>query len=381
MTGIAQSGPSGPSSSPQSRSGPSAPAVSVLLPFRDAASTLARCLDSLLAQTDPDFEIVAVDDGSSDEGGAIAKSYAAKDARLRVLTRPPQGIVTALNAGLAACRGRIVARMDADDVAVPTRLASQRAFLKAHPEIDLLGCLAEPFADPEAAGEQGTPPTGMTRYHYWMNALRDDESIKRELFVESPIAHPTFFARRDFFRGLWGYRDLPWPEDYDLLLRAAERGTIFGKVPEMLVWRGSPPDRLTRTDPRYRREGMFKAKATFLLRGPWLKTNAETSGRETGPREIVIGGSGTSGRLAARVLAEAGAKVRCFLDNRVGPPGRRVMGLPAHGWPDEIPAAFFDQHRDAFFISCIGAAEGRERLRSHLERNGFSEGRDWLRFA
>ncbi len=95
----------------------------------------------------------------------------------------------------------------------------------------------------------------------------------------------------------------------------------------------------------------------------------------------MIGGSGTSGRMAARMLLDAGARVRCFLDNRVGPPGRRVLGLPAHGWPEDIPAAFFREHRDAFFLSCIGEAPGRERLRRHLERYGFREGRDWLRFA
>ncbi|MEE8434977.1 MAG: glycosyltransferase family 2 protein [bacterium] len=361
------------------RSSTCAPAISVLLPFRDAAPTLARCLDSLLTQSDPDFEIVAVDDGSTDEGAAIAGNYALRDARVRVVSQAPLGLVTALNVGLAACRGRFVARMDADDIALPHRLARQRAYLKAHSEIDLLGCLAEPFPDSENG--EGRLSPGMTRYHEWMNALRDDGAIKRELFVESPLPHPSFFARREFFQALWGYRDLPWPEDYDLLLRAAERGYVFGKVPEVLLRRGDGPGRLTRTDPRYRREGMFRAKANFLMRGPWLRGMADKGARETGAREIVIGGSGTSGRLAARVLTEAGARVRCFLDNRVGPPGRRVMGLPAHGWPDDIPAAFFAEHRDAFFLSCIGESAGRERLRRHLERHGFIEGRDWLRFA
>ena len=371
MTDITQPAPTTPL---RLRSSTPAPAVSVLLPFRNAARTLARCLDSLLAQSDSDFEIVAVDDGSTDEGGAIAGNYAARDARVRVVSQAPLGLVTALNVGLAACRGRFVARMDADDIALPHRLARQREFLTAHPEIDLLGCLAEPFPDSENGGGKLSP--GMTRYHHWMNALRDDADIKRGLFVDSPLPHPSFFARRAFFQSLWGYRDLPWPEDYDLLLRAAERGSVFGKVPEVLVRRGDGPGRLSRTDPRYRREGMFRAKVNFLLRGPWLK-----GGTENGAREIVIGGSGTSGRLAARLLTKAGARVRCFLDNRAGPPGRRVMGLPAHGWPDEIPAAFFAQHRDAFFLSCIGEAAGRERLRSHLERHGFIEGKDWLRFA
>lgn len=357
-----------------------APAVSIVLPFRDAAPTLARCLDSLTAQSWADFEIVAVDDGSSDGGPAIAAEHAARDPRLRIVSQPPRGIVGALNAGLAACRGQWVARMDADDVALPTRLERQLEYMEAHRQCDLVGCLAEPFS------EGGTLSPGVIRYHRWMNALRDDGAMKREIFVESPLPHPSFFAPLAFFTALGGYREVPWPEDYDLLLRAAESGAVFGKVPEVLVRRSDHPHRLTRTDPRYRRDGMFRAKAHFLARGPWLKSSPSSGGAAglaglARRKAVVIGGSGTSGRLAARVLEAEGVEVRCFVDNKTGPPGRRVMGLPAHGWPDEIPADFFAAHRDAVFLACIGEARGRERLRRHLEANGFREGRHWLRFA
>lgn len=342
-----------------------APHISVLLPFRDAAATLGRCLDSLAAQTLPDFEIVAVDDGSGDESPAIAAAYARQEPRLRVLSQPPGGIVAALNAGLEHCRGACVARMDADDEALPPRLERQAAYVAAHPEHALVGCLAEPHAD------HGALSPGVARYHRWMNGLLDDAAMKRELFVESPIPHPSFFARREVFQGLGGYRERPWPEDYDLLLRAAEAGLSFGKVPEVLLRRFDGAGRLTRQDPRYRREGMFRAKAHYFARRFGKRLAAG----------VVIGGSGTSGRLAARVLEAAGVAVRCLLDNRGGPPNRRVMGLPAFGWPGDIPAAFFAEHRGAFFLSCIGEEAGRRRLRRHLERHGLAEGRDWLRFV
>ena len=325
------------------------PAISILLPFYNAAPTLARCLDSLLAQSERDFEVLAVNDGSSDGGGEIATAYAARDGRIRLLSLLHGGIVAALNAGLEACRGRYIARMDADDLSLPQRLARQRAFLERHPRCDLVGALAEPIAEPIAellaepgAGRGASPPVplspGVVRYHRWMNGLLDDAAIKANLFVESPLPHPSFFARADWFRKLGGYRDPPWPEDYDLLLRAWAAGSVFGKVPAVLLQRTDGPDRLTRSDPRYRRDAMFRAKVHYFARGGWM----------LGRSGVVIGGSGTSGRKVAALLAEAGVPVRCFLDNKTGPPGRRVMGLPAFGYPEAIPAAFFAAHPGAF---------------------------------
>jgi GT2 family glycosyltransferase len=347
-----------------------APAISVLLPFYEAAATLPACLESLLAQSETDWELVAVDDGSTDDGPRLLAEAAAHEPRVRLLRRPHRGLVGALNAGLTACRGRYVARMDADDVALPARLERQRAWLEAHPECDLVGCLAEPFA--ERGARLGK---GVRTYHAWMNALLDDAAIRANLFVESPIPHPSFFARRELFWRLWGYRERHWPEDYDFLLRAAAAGARFGKVPEVLLRRRDHPRRLTRSDPRYRRAGMFRAKAHHFARGPWLRG---AGGRLR--REVVIGGSGSSGRTVAALLRAEGVTVRCLLDNKVGSPGRTVRGIPAVGYPDAIPAAFFAAHAGAFYLSCIGEPAGRARLVSHLEANGLQQGRDWLLF-
>ncbi len=107
------------------------PAVSVLLPVRDAATTLAACLDSLAAQTLADHEVVAVDDGSTDGSGERLAARAAKDPRVRVFRTPPRGLVPALSLALAEARAPLVARMDADDVAHPPRLEAQVRRLRA----------------------------------------------------------------------------------------------------------------------------------------------------------------------------------------------------------------------------------------------------------
>ena len=338
------------------------PSVSVLLPFHDCEQFIARCLESLLRQTFTGFEIVAVDDGSRDGSATIVRAMGEDDPRIKLVTQPHGGIVAALNAGLAECRGEFIARMDADDWCEPERLERQYAYMRAHPQCALAGSLAEPHC------ENGELSPGVSRYHSWMNSLVDHASIKANMFVESPIPHPSFFGRRELFEALGGYRERPWPEDYDFLLRAAAAGYGFGKVPQVLLHRTDGPGRLTRTDARYKRFPMFRAKAHFFARGPWLN----------GKSGVVIGGSGPSGRNMAALLMEEGVEVNCFLDNRVAPPNRMVMTLPAYGFPDEIPGDFFHAHRNAFFLSCIGEEEGRAHLLHYLALNGFAEERDYL---
>ena len=131
------------------------PRVSVLLPVRDAATTLHACLDSLAAQTLGDHEIVAVDDGSGDGSGELLLARAGSDPRLRVLRTPRRGLVGALSLALAQARAPLVARMDADDVARTPRLALQAERLERDTAVDVLGCrvaLAPRRASPPGRG-------------------------------------------------------------------------------------------------------------------------------------------------------------------------------------------------------------------------------------
>src|SRR5690606_19575412 len=117
------------------------------MPCRDAAAWLPEAIASLEAQTFADYEVVVVDDGSSDATPELLTAWARRDGRVRVLRPPVRGLVAALNAGLEAARGELVARMDADDVAEATRLEKQVAFLDAHPDIAACGTRVRYFPD------------------------------------------------------------------------------------------------------------------------------------------------------------------------------------------------------------------------------------------
>ena len=207
------------------------PDVSVLLPVRDAAAYLPECIQSLRSQTFEDFEVLAVDDGSTDLSADILLQWAREDPRVVVTVQPALGIPAALEAARSRARGRYLARMDADDIAGVTRFEEQRALLESDAELAACGAGVRYFP-------RDVLRDGGLRYETWLNGMRSPADVERNLFVECPLAHPTFFLRSSAVSGVGGYADRGWPEDYDLLMRLWKSGAALGVVPRMLLhWR------------------------------------------------------------------------------------------------------------------------------------------------
>lgn len=331
------------------------PRVSVLMPVRDAAPTLGAAMDSVRAQTLRDWELVAVDDGSTDGSLALLRDAARDDPRIRVLALPHGGIVAALNAGLAQVRAPLVARMDADDLCLPERLEAQVALLDARPDLGLVGCLIECFpAD--------TVTDGMRHYESWLNSLVDPDHIARERLVESPLVHPSVVVRRAALEAVGAWREGPFPEDYDLWLRLLEAGVRMAKVPRVLLrWRDGE-GRLTRTDPRYGRDAFMRLKSAHLAR-------TFLAGRSA----VQIWGAGPDGKRWRPMLAEAGVEVVRFFDidpRKIG--GRVGRQVPVLSWER------VGEHRDTPLIAAVGAKGARAQIRAALLGARFHEGADYL---
>lgn len=330
------------------------PRVSVLLPVHDAAATLGAALRSVEWQTLAEWEAVVVDDGSSDGSLDLARDRAAADRRIRVLERPHRGLVAALQEGLAECRAPLVARMDADDLCRPDRLARQLEFLDRHPGLDVVGSGVRVF--PVA-----TRTEGMARYESWLNSLWEAGEIERDLFVESPLVHPSVVFRKAAVQAAGGYRESRGPEDYDLWLRLWERGARFGKVREVLLFWRDAPDRVTRTDPRCHRDRFRELKVEALLRT-----------RLASGRPVLLWGAGPNGKGFARDLAERGRPAAAFVDSHPGRRGQRILGIPVLG-PDQLPSP-----GEGFLLSTVGRPDSRAEIRLHLEERSWREGRDFL---
>ena len=321
------------------------------MPVRNGGVWLAGSVGSILAQSLGDLELIVVDDHSDD--GAV-QALADSDRRLRRLSSRGRGVSAAFNTGLSVASGRFVARMDADDIALPGRLERQLEYLESRPGLSLCGACVEIFSD---SGVQA----GNRRYEAWLNGCREPGAIRRELFVESPIPNPTAFFRREAIEALGGYADPNWPEDYDLFLRADALGMSMGKPDGVLLrWRDHDR-RLTRSDERYALERFQAAKVHYLAQHRLPDGVAP-----------VIWGAGPTGRLTHDLLGDEGRSVAGFIEVHPRRIGGEKRGLPV--WPIE----WLSENPDAFVLAAVGAAGARARIRSFMDGLGRVEGEDYL---
>jgi glycosyltransferase involved in cell wall biosynthesis len=200
------------------------PLISVCMPVYNTEPYIAEAVESILTQTYRNLEFIIIDDGSTDRSLAILERYAAQDARIRLSSSPNAVLVSRLNEMLDEARGDLIARMDADDVAMPERFARQVDFLNAHPEVVAVGSrILAIDSDGDAIVDFCT--------------TQDHEEIDRaHLEVRGGhINHPAAMIRAGAIRTVGGYRAALWPgEDVDLWLRLAEVGRL-ANLPEMLL--------------------------------------------------------------------------------------------------------------------------------------------------
>jgi glycosyltransferase involved in cell wall biosynthesis len=208
--------------------------LSVLMPVYNAERYLAQAVESICRQTCRDFEFVIVNDGSTDGSAGILGDYAARDDRIRLIGRPNAGLVASLNDGLAAARGEFVARMDADDVALPRRFERQLDYLRRHPECVAVGTRVL-VVDPE-----GWP------IHVWDSPPAHEEIDGRHMAADNEVGataiiHPTAMLRRQAVEAVGRYRPAyGQAEDFDLWLRLAEVGRLANLPDVLLQYRRHP---------------------------------------------------------------------------------------------------------------------------------------------
>ena len=332
---------------------PALPQVSILMPIRNEARYLQAALNSLNSQTLTKWELIAVDDGSCDETPQILAAAIKLDARVHVIRREGGGLVAALNAGMKACRGPLLARMDGDDICHPRRLELQAAYLDARPDTGLVACNFKHF--PRTGLKQG-----MIDYESWQNSLTDHSLIIRDLFVESPFVHPGIMTRRTIMEDLGGYHHNSWPEDYDLWLRMAASGVQFGRLPHSLLFWRDHPERATRTMDEYALHSFRACKCHYLLRG-FLKNTFD----------VVIAGAGQEARAWQRLLTGSDVSVSTWLDVDPKKIGRILHNAPVLS-PDELHL------NGRKMIVAIGVRGAREQFRGVAERRGWQEGVDFV---
>ena len=326
---------------------------------RNSDRYLDRCLDSIAAQTLRDFELVIIDDGSRDRTRERLAARSRRDPRIRVHRSTGRGLVHALNQGLALCRSPIVARMDSDDRMRPERLRRQRAYLDAHPGVDVVGARVRAF--PKAC-----VGAGMREYLRWQNARLTPRSMADDIYLESPLTQPSVTFRRDVVIDHGGYRDGDFPEDYELWLRLAQAGRRFGKcAEELLLWR-QRADSYSRTDPRFSRDAFDRLRARYLCRDPRLGQG----------RPLAFWGAGRVTRKRCRHLISAGHAPTVWIDIDPKKIGARIGGAPVVS-PDWLAGRQDGPDRPLVLVY-VARHGARELIGRRLDHLGYLRGQDYL---
>ena len=328
------------------------PLVSVIMPVFNAAPFLGEAAASILSQTLSNLELIAVDDGSTD--GSLKVLQSIHDPRLVVLRQEHAGVFFAMNKGIAAAQGEFAARMDADDIARPDRLALELELFQ-NSDADVAGACVEVFS------QNWMPIPGFKKYETWVNGLITHETIVRNIFIEDPIPSPTLFLRRRTLLDLGGYDENVYPDDYNLTLKAFKAGLRFAKQPEKLLrWRDHP-QRLSRTSPELRNQRFFFLKARFF--------------RETfcaAGRELVIWGLGRNGKSLCKALLEAGVLVHGFTSSPEYIREKSLYGRPVRP---------FTQFSRPWFLLATAAKAGRASAEKALTEAGFEAGNGYTAFC
>ena len=293
-----------------------------------------------------------MDDGSTDETGAIVDLAGRYDSRIRALRLPHRGLVHALNAGLKQCVAPYIARMDADDVMRRDRLAVQLRALEDDLSLAAVGCHVRIFPRHRVSAR-------LCDYERWLNSLYSAHDVSRDAFVECPVAHPSLMMRREM--AALGYSDEDWPEDYDLLLRALAAGMRIGVAPErLLAWRDRPGS-MSRTDARYDVERFSACKAHYLARGFLAAADS-----------YVLWGYGDTGRMLCAALAQHGKRPSHIVEVKASRIGQRIHGARV------IPINELVRLRGQRIVVSVARAAPRQEIRAALAAMEFAELEDFV---
>ena len=328
------------------------PEISVIIPFYNAEKTFENAINSILQQTFTNFELILIDNNSTDQSLKIAQEKAKQDSRIILLEERQQGVVFASNKGLQQAKGKYVARTDADDISHKEKLFLQYKFLEKNSDFGLIGtCVNYCGSDNNL---------GFKTFVDYTNSITSYEDIYQNQFVELLIANPTIMFRKTVAEKYGFYKDGNFPEDYELFLRWLNKGVKFAKLPEKLLdWHDSET-RLTRTDKRYSVQAFYETKTPYLV--DFLKKN-----KPYFPK-VVIWGAGRTSVRRSNLLKKYGIEIDFYIDVKIKKESpKKVI------FYEEIPEA-----GKYFILSYAGSRGAREQIVKFLLSKKYKQGKDFL---
>ena len=338
------------------------PLVSIILPCRNASKVINRCLSSIVEQTLKNWELIAIDDHSTDSTYDLLHSASQQDMRIRVYRSPGKGIVDALNFGTGRSQAPLIARMDADDRMLPSRLRKQFDYLSAHQETVLVASQVLHKCE-----EGDLSDSGFLHYVEWSNQILTGSDMELAQFEESPVVHPSVMYKKDLLVTFGGYRNGPFPEDYELWLRCLSKGARFHKLEDILLEWFDSSGRASRNQSQYCQEAFQYTKALYLK--SWLNKN------DLFGKSICAWGAGVVAKKQAKILSQNNIRIKKFYDTDPLKIRKTIEKAPICNIQDICP------RDDEFLLILAGARSIKPKIRSFLEKKKLIAGEHYLFFA
>ena len=331
--------------------------ISVLMSFYNAEPFLAECLQSIIEQTETDWELIAVNNFATDESEATLRAFAERDPRIRLFHNREEGIIQALRLALARSSGQLITRMDADDIMPPRKFELMKSALQKHGPGHLVTGLVRYFT------HEGEVGGGFLRYADWLNRLTRHSVNFSEIYRECVIPSPAWMCYREDLLAAGAFKPAIYPEDYDLCFRFYRQGLQVVGLPELLHHWRDYPSRTSRTDERYA-DQLF-----FHLKTPWfLELDRDTD------RPLVLWGAGAKGKALARHLQEAGAEFHWITGNP------RKQGKHIYAQLLQ-PESLLEELTNPQILVAVTAPEAIKNIEEQMEGEGKMKGRDVFYFC
>ena len=273
------------------------PLVSILIPFKNTASYLEDCLESILKQTLTNWELLIVDDGSTDDSRTIVEKYTDKDSRIRLFNNQGKGIIEALRTAYSHAKGIFITRMDSDDIMMENKLTELQKSLQTQGTGHLAIGKVRYFSE-AGIGD------GYKNYEDWLNSLIAKGANFDEIYKECVIPSPCWMVYKTDFDKCGGFTPNTYPEDYDLAFRFFKYGLKCITIDEVLhLWRDYPV-RTSRIDVNYAENSFLELKVNYFLELSYQKE-----------RKLIIWGAGTKGKKIAQLLIDKKVSFDWICDN------------------------------------------------------------------
>lgn len=330
--------------------------ISILMPVRNTAFFLEECLDSILAQSYSDWELIAIDDHSTDNSWSILQAYATKDSRIKVFQNIGKGIIQALRMAYQYSSGDYITRMDSDDIMPSRKLEILHTNLQQAKKGHLATGLVEYFSE-KALGN------GYLRYAEWLNTLSQKGSNFKEIYKECVIPSPCWMVHRADLDAAGAFNSNRYPEDYDLCFRFYEQGLIC--LPSDLVlhyWRDSE-GRTSRHDPNYADNNFLDIKLHYFIKLDYQKE-----------RPLVLWGAGKKGKKLTLSLQKSKIPFHWICNNK------QKIGKDIY---DQrlYPIAHLEHLVHPQIVIAIAQPEAQIELKERFKKEGLKANQDYFFFC